>query len=61
MPPSTPPPVMPNSDVSPGLNMESVFPSSPPLTMITNARISIGTNETTANVSIARMAMRTPK
>ena len=46
MPPSTPPPVTPNTDVSPGLNIDSVFPPSPPLTMITSARISIGTNET---------------
>ena len=45
MPPSTPPPVIPKSEVSPGSNIVSVFPFLPPLTMITNARISIGTNE----------------
>ena len=35
MPPSTPPPVMPNSEVSLGSNIVSVLPSSPPLAMIT--------------------------
>ena len=53
--------MIPNNDVSPGLNIVSVFPFSPPLKMITSARISIGTNETAAKVSIARIASRTPK
>ncbi len=50
MPPSTPPPVTPNNDVWPGSNIVSVLPSLPPLAMITIARITIGTNETAANV-----------
>ena len=61
IPPSTPPPVIPKREVWPGSNIVSVFPFSPPLKMITSARISIGTNETSANVSIARIASRTPK
>ncbi len=58
-PPSTPPSTS-KSDVSFGLNIESVFPFFPPFAMITIARITIGTNEHTANVSIARTATRTP-
>ena len=45
----------------PGLNIVSVFPSLPPLAMITIARITIGMNETSAKVSIARIAIRIPK
>jgi hypothetical protein len=52
---------MPNSDVSPGLNMLSVFPLSPPLAMMISASSSIGMNEIAANVSIARIAIRTPR
>ena len=36
-PPSTPPPVMPSHEVSLGLNIENVTPSSPPLPTITSA------------------------
>ncbi len=60
-PPSTPPPVTPSHDVSFGLNIEKVTPSSPPLATITIPRITIGTNETSAKVSIAPTAMRMPR
>jgi hypothetical protein len=43
------------------LTTESEMPSSPPFARITTARISMGTNETAANVSIARTATRTPR
>ena len=61
MPPSTPPPVMPKTEVLLGSNIDSVLPSFPPLPMITTPRISIGMNETIAKVSMARIASRTPK
>ncbi len=57
----TPPTVTPKSDVSPGLNTDSVLPSAPLGTMIAKARISIGMNESAANVSIAPIAIRTPR
>ena len=60
-PPSTPPPVTPNQDVSLGLKTESEIPLSPPFARITIARISIGTNDSAAKVSIARTATRTPR
>ncbi len=60
-PPSTPPPVVPNQEVSFGLNIESVFPLSPPLPMMISASRIIGTNETAAKVSIAPTATRTPR
>ena len=61
MPPKTPPPVTPSSDVSPGLKTVSEFPLSPPFAMITTARNSMGMKEHAANVSIARSASRTPR
>ena len=54
------PPVRSRSPVSPGSKTLSEIPSAPPFATITIARISIGTNETAANVSIAPTAMRTP-
>ena len=59
-PPRTPPPSTPNHDVCPGSNIENVMPSFPPFAMITTPRISIGTNETAAKVSIAPTAIRMP-
>ena len=48
-------------DVSLGLNTESVLPPTPPLAMITTARIRNGIEETHASVSTPRMASLTPK
>jgi hypothetical protein len=60
MPSSTPEKTVP-MPVVPGLKAAIELPLSPPLAMMTSARISMGTNEIAAKVSMARMAMRTPR
>ena len=61
MPPRTPPPVTPSSEVSPGSKTVSELPLSPPFATITMARNSMGMKEHAANVSMARSASRTPR
>ena len=49
------------SEVVLGLKPDRVFPFAPPLAMIVTARMSIGVNEMAANVSMAPIAIRTPR